>query len=71
MELLQAVADGLEQPAGQLADALAAQVLEALLVRAALLVHAGGPLSKPVDRDAVAAAAVRVVSENDNAASGG
>jgi hypothetical protein len=45
LELLDAVADGLEQPAGQLAGALAAQVLEAPLVRAALLVQAGGPLA--------------------------
>jgi hypothetical protein len=45
LELLRAVADGLEDPAGRLAEALAAQVLESPVVQAALQVQAGGPLA--------------------------
>ena len=45
LELLRAVGDGREQPAGQLAEALAALVLESPVVQAALQVRAGGPLA--------------------------
>jgi len=44
MELLRAVADGREEAAGQLAQALAEHVLATPAVRAALLVRKGGPL---------------------------
>jgi hypothetical protein len=44
VDLLRAVADGREEVAGRLADALAERVLATPAVRAALLVREGGPL---------------------------